>query len=105
MSETVQCPYCEKCVEINTDEHYEGDEEYQCSECEKYFEVYAEATINYSVSGKADCLNGGEHRWQQQIGAPEIHFKGKYLCEDCSATKIVAEEQATKEEWGAYFEW
>jgi len=101
--EKVLCPYCEKYVEINSDEHNEGYEEYQCPKCNKYFEVYAEPTINYSAGKKADCLNGGKHKWRQQVGCPDIHFRGKYLCNDCSATKTVESEQATKEEWDTYF--
>ncbi len=95
----VECPYCEKHVEIDTEEHYEGDEKYQCIECKKYFEVHAEPTISYSVRGKADCLNGGEHEWVQQIGTPAIYYKGHYFCKNCSATRIVESETATKEEW------
>jgi len=101
--EEVKCPYCREYVEINVDDHYEGTEECECPKCEKFFEVFAEAYISYSVSDKADCLNGGEHKWRQQIGSPDIHFKGKYLCNDCTATKTVESEIATKEEWDIYF--
>lgn len=105
MRETLECPYCEKYVEVEmNDEYYEDTEEYSCPECNKNFEVLAEPQIYYSTQGKADCLNGAEHKWKQQIGAPEIHFKGKYICEDCSASKSVAEELATKEEWDVYFD-
>ena len=94
MSETIECPYCEAFVEIEPSEreHYEGYEEYSCSNCGKNFEVYAEPTIHYSSCGKADCLNGGEHRWKQKIGYPEAYFKGRYYCLDCSAEKVVKGE-------------
>ncbi len=104
MNERVKCPYCEEYVDIKPDEHYEGTEEYQCPKCEKIFEVDAEAYTSYMARGKADCLNGGKHEWKQQIGAPDIHFKGKYLCNNCSARRTVAEEVATPEEWNRYFE-
>ena len=77
--------------------------EYQCEKCEKVFEVYAEPTVNYSACDKSDCLNGGEHKWKQINGFPEIHFRGKYCCETCSAEKTVEEELATKQEYDEYF--
>jgi len=95
---TVECPYCEEYVEIDTDDHYEDYEEYECPNCSKNFEVFAEATVSYSVCYKADCLNGGEHKWKQKIGVPEAFFKGKYFCEYCSKEKVVSEELATDEE-------
>ena len=104
MSENIQCPYCEEYVEIEPyDEHYENYEEYECPKCRKNFEMFAETTINYSVVGRADCLNGSKHKWKQQVGTPEIYFRGKYICEDCSATRRVEEERASKEEWNKYF--
>jgi len=103
MSTTLKCLYCEKYVQLDTDEHYEGYEQYECPNCYKNFEVYAEPTVNYKVMGKADCLNGAEHKWKQQIGYPKLHFRGKYICEDCTATKTIKEEMATKEEWEQYF--
>ena len=103
MSEQVECPYCKEYVEIEPDEHYENYEEYQCPECDKNFEVFAETMIHYSTLGKADCLNGSKHKWKQIVGTPEIHFRGKYRCEDCSATHTVKEEQATNQEWDEYF--
>lgn len=103
MMEEVECPYCEEYTGIESDDHYEGLEEYECKNCSKYFEVFAEVEVNYSSCGKADCLNGGEHKWKQISGAPEIHFRGKYRCEDCSAEHTVKEELATKEEWDECF--
>jgi len=97
--EEVKCPYCEKYVEINTDDHYEGYNEYECPECKKHFEVFAEAVMEYSVCGRAKCLNGGEHIWKQKVGYPKWYFAGKYVCETCSAEKTVKEEQMTKEQW------
>ena len=103
MSIEVECPYCEEYVKISPDDHYEGREEYECSKCLKNFEVLAEVEVNYNSCGKADCINGGEHKWKQICGAPTIHFKGKYRCEDCSAENTVKEEVATQEEWDTYF--
>lgn len=103
--EKVECPYCEDYVEIDpsNQEHYEGTCVYECPNCSKNFEVFAEPTIHYSSIGKkAECLNGTEHNWIQTIGFPEIYFKGKYHCEDCSATVTFKEELATKEEWYEY---
>jgi len=96
--EEVECPYCEEYIEIYPDEHYEGYEEYQCSSCGKFFEVYAEQCINYSVQGRADCLNGEEHNWKPIFGVPEIYFRGKYRCRDCSKEMTIESELATEEE-------
>lgn len=101
--ETVTCPYCDKNTEIDTDEHYENYEEYECEHCGKNFEVFAEPTIDYSVCDKADCLNGADHKWRQIIGQPEIHFRGKYRCEDCSAEYVNEKEATTEEEWTEYW--
>lgn len=99
----IECPYCEEYVELNADDHYEGYQEYECPKCGKNFEVYAEATIDYTAEGKADCLNGDDHIWEQIRGYPTIHFKGKYRCRDCSATKEVKEELATEQEIEQYY--
>ena len=99
MSEEVKCPYCEKYIIINTDEHNEGYEVYECPKCNKNFEVFAEPTIDYTVGDKAECLNGGEHQWKQRIGYPQWYFTGKYLCRNCSARKTIKEEQLTEEEY------
>lgn len=103
--EDVRCPYCEEEIKIEpTDfEHYQEYEEYECERCSKNFEVYAEPTIDYTVCGKADCLNGADHKWKQIVGIPAIHFRGKYRCEDCSAEHEVREELATEEQYDAYF--
>jgi len=104
MLEDVEGPYWEDYVSIEPDDHYQGVSEYQCPECDKYFEVIAEPSIDYTARGKADCLNGAEHKWILKAGYPEIHYRGKYRCEDCSAEKEVKEELATKEEWDKYWE-
>ncbi len=103
--ESVKCPYCEEYVAIYPEErdHCEDKEIYECPNCSKNFEVLAELILKYSVVGKADCLNGANHKWEPQFGVPKIHFRGKYICEDCSATKQVKEELATKEEWREYY--
>lgn len=100
MSFSDQCPYCEEYIELEeNDEHYENYEEYQCPKCEKHFEVFAEPTINYHIRGKAPCLNGEDHKWKKRIGYPTWYLTGKYLCEYCSAEKIVKEEQLSEEEY------
>lgn len=101
--EEVKCPYCEKYVEINVDDFYEGHQEFECPNCSKNFEVFAEPSVNYTPGEKAECLNGGEHDWKLIKGVPEIHFWGRYRCKNCSARKSIDEELATQEQWDAYF--
>jgi len=103
MYEEVECPYCKVYVEINPDEHYKKIQAYECPECEKNFEVLAETHISYSSCGMADCLNGGEHKWERIIRSPFIRFKGKYRCKDCSAEHTVKDEKATQAEWDLYY--
>ena len=100
MSFSELCPYCDEYIELEeNDDHYENYQEYQCPSCEKYFEVLAEPTVNYSIRGKSPCLNGEEHEWKKRVGYPSYYFTGKYICKNCSAEKTVKEEQLTEEQF------
>lgn len=103
MSENVECPYCEKDTEFNDEDMYEQDEDYEieCKHCEKIFQVNLSYLKCFSPN-KIECLNDEEHIFRKKVGAPEIHFKGKYLCTQCGLEKTVQEEVETKEEWDKY---
>jgi len=64
----VECPYCEKEIEICHDDGfgYEEDQkhEYQCPECEKNFVFWTTISISNSAE-KADCLNDGFHNYEK----------------------------------------
>ena len=60
----VECPYCGRDVEINTDDGYglEEDQTYQqeCEDCGKTF-VYTTTILIVHHAEKAECLNGAPH--------------------------------------------
>ncbi|MCK5616941.1 hypothetical protein KAR91_84545 [Candidatus Pacearchaeota archaeon] len=98
------CPYCEELTEFDDSDMYESNEHYEveCNHCKKTFQVYLEYEKLFTPNA-TPCLNGEDHAWRQIVGAPSIHFKGKYLCTHCDARKEVKSELATKEEWDSYF--
>lgn len=63
----VQCPYCEKWVEINHDDGYGYSEselhQQECDHCEKTFGYTTSISYNYDAK-QVDCLNDGEHQWK-----------------------------------------
>jgi len=79
----LQCPYCDEEIE-DPDDAYEPDRDYEheCPHCEKNFVFHVEYTRNYSAN-KAECLNGGEHRYKERklygTGEPLIRWR----CQDC----------------------
>lgn len=87
MSDT-NCPYCDAEIEINHDDGhgYTEDEAHQqeCPECEKNFIFYTSIHFSYDAS-KADCLNGGEHKWKKTLTIPAEY--SKLRCEDCQEEK------------------
>lgn len=80
------CPYCGASVEINHDGGYGFDEEVlhqqTCGRCGKIFTYYTGVIYQYEPR-KADCLNGGEHRYKQRIVTPAIFaYKECLACGD-----------------------
>lgn len=86
MGYDIECPYCGHGQEIDHDDGYgyEQDEIHQqeCGYCEKVF-AYTTVILFYYEAEKADCLNGGEHKFRKIHGCPEEYFKNRYRCEDC----------------------
>ena len=91
----VECPYCEQSQDINHDDGYGYDEgklhQQQCVECDKTF-TYTTSISFYYEAQKADCLNGGEHKWKASNTYPKEYTR--MVCEDCEE-----ERQPTNEEW------
>lgn len=81
----IECPYCGKPQEINHDDGYgyEEDQQHsqQCRDCEKTF-VYTTSISYYYEATKADCLNGGDHKYQ-----PVKHYPSSWpdwkRCAEC----------------------
>lgn len=84
MNNDVECPYCGAGQEINHDDGhgYEEDRLHQqeCRDCEKTFTFYTSIHYSYSAS-KADCLNGGEHKYKQTKTYP-VRFQ-RLRCSEC----------------------
>lgn len=85
----VECPYCNHSHSIDHDDGYgyEEDQIYhqQCPKCERYFVFSTYITFSYTVN-KADCLNGGQHRWKEIWRYPRPE-KPIYRCTDCGEIK------------------
>ena len=84
MTTDVECPYCEKRIEINHDDGYgyEEDElhEQECPECEKQF-VYRTVISIHHEAMTADCLNGVPHAYKKTATYPPEF--AKFRCSMC----------------------
>ena len=69
----INCPYCNKGLEIDHDDGY--------GYCEKTF-VYTTSITYYYEAEKADCLNGSEHKMRRVVHYPNTWSKWK-RCEVC----------------------
>jgi len=74
MYSDVDCPYCGKGQEINHDDGYGYEEdqiyEQECRHCEKTFAFTTAISLNHEAT-KAECLNGGEHQWEEMVIYPK----------------------------------
>ena len=90
----VECPYCNVWQEVNHDDgfgcHEDRLEEQQCNDCEKYFVFTTSIIFHYSAE-KADCLNGGKHKYKATATYPKEFTKMQ--CTECEETR-----QPTKKE-------
>ena len=91
MSE-VYCPYCNAKVEINHDDGYGYDEDeihqQECHSCNNTF-VYRTFIIMNYYTEKAECLNGGEHKFYKTKTFPPQFAVMK--CEICGDTKPIGD--------------
>lgn len=80
---TLHCPYCEEPID-DPDDCYEPRQDYkhECPHCGKSFVFQVEYSRDYSAN-KADCLNGGEHRYEEYkpYGTGELLIRRR--CQDC----------------------
>ncbi len=95
----IECPYCEKSFDLCHDDgaylSESSREEAECEHCGKCFMV--SSSVSWYFEGeKADCLNGGEHDWQQSGGAPVEHFIGRFYCTQCDRKEYRDEEGREK---------
>jgi Zn ribbon nucleic-acid-binding protein len=92
MSDT-NCPYCEADIDINHDGGYGYEEdrihEQECPKCEKNFAFTTAISFDYTPR-KADCLNGGDHRFRTMVAYPVEYTK--LVCKDCGLEKRTVNE-------------
>lgn len=93
----IKCPYCgyeqdiDQCDGHGTEEDVVYEEE--CYECEKTFTF----TVSWSCSfypAKADCLNGGEHKWKPSKTYPVELTRMR--CTDCDHDRQPTENEMSE---------
>jgi len=88
----ITCPYCDEDFELCHDDGAYTDEgqneQWECPKCNKISMVSTSITFSHEAE-KADCLNGGEHKWTKRVGLPVEHFENKYICWDCNEEKTI----------------
>jgi Zn finger protein HypA/HybF involved in hydrogenase expression len=82
----LECPYCEKELDINHDDGFGYEEgikhQIECPHCEKSF-VFQTSISFYYEPEKADCLNGNKHNYQLTHTAPKEFSKMRCsMCDD-----------------------
>jgi len=86
MSKDLTCPYCGAGHDVDPEERGDGTaHEMQCDECEKNFVFHSHISFDYTPY-KADCLNGGGHRWKQTFAGHSVKIE---RCEDCQEERSI----------------
>ncbi len=97
----VDCPYCGAGQVINHDDGYgyEEDETHrqECVDCEKTFVFHTQVYFYYDAN-RADCLNGGEHRWRKLHIAPDW-WPDARACSDCGVKERGEIDEEKKQEF------
>jgi len=93
----VECPYCNAGNDIDTENchDYDENEKYsqECDTCHKYFSFSVSMSFDYEVN-QADCLNDGEHRWEEMKTYAAKYTKLK--CQDCGEVKPLSKERLSE---------
>jgi DNA-directed RNA polymerase subunit RPC12/RpoP len=91
----VDCPYCGAGIEICHDDGFGYAEdvlhEYECHACEKHFTFTTTITFYYEAR-KADCLNDGDHDYQETATIPRKY--AKLRCATCGDEKPLPKDQS-----------
>ena len=90
----LECPYCEKGLDINHDDGFGYEEgvlhEMECKYCEKTFVFQTSISYRYEPA-KADCLNDGEHDFQPTTTFPKEWTEME--CTMCGGRRELTEEE------------
>lgn len=93
----IECPYCEKELDINHDDGYGYDEnilhQQYCGNCEKTF-VFRTSIVFYYEAEKADCLNGGKHNYQLSHTHPKEF--SEMVCNMCYGRRELTDIERTQ---------
>ena len=88
------CPYCNAETEIDHDDGYgyeeDGKHEQECGECEKTFTFTISILYCYETE-QADCLNGGEHKFEKTATFPKEFSQMR--CTMCDKEREMTEEE------------
>ena len=89
MSKDLECPYCGAGHNVEPEDRGDGTaHESQCDECEKNFVFHSHISFDYTPY-KADCLNGGDHKWKQTFAGHSVKIE---RCEDCQEERSIRDE-------------
>lgn len=90
----IECPYCEKELDINHDDGFGYEEgvthQMECKHCDKSF-VFTTSISFYYDPEKADCLNGGEHNYELTHTFPKPWSKMR--CSMCDKKRDLTIEE------------
>ena len=75
----LECPYCGHAQDVCNDYGEDMLQEETCHKCEKMFVFRSSISWSYEPH-KADCLNGGEHKWESLFCEA---FPDHKRCKDC----------------------
>lgn len=93
----LECPYCEKELDINHDDGFGYEEdikhEMECPYCEKRF-VFTTSISYYYEPEKADCLNDGNHNYELTHTYPKEFSKMR--CSMCGDEREMTDEERIK---------
>ena len=93
----VECPYCGEVQDINHDDGYGFTEdeifEQECVECEKIF-AFTTSILFQHEAHKADCLNGGKHKYKRTHTYPIRYTKMR--CVDCDHERKLTDAEFVK---------
>ena len=90
----LDCPYCGSDNEVCHDDGqgYSEDEvhEMECRECELNFVFTTSVSFDYTPS-KADCLNGGSHKFEPTHTYPYRYTRMR--CTDCDEERKLTDPE------------
>lgn len=90
----IECPYCEKELDINHDDGFGYEEgvthQMECDHCGKSF-VFTTSTMFFYEPKKADCLNDGSHNYELSKTFPKEF--STMICSCCGDKRDLTDEE------------